>query len=388
LETHDIIFKIEKNIWKSFKEINNIGLYTGLSGYILFYDSIFEAYKLEEFEVKLLEVISRTNELIEFAESTVALSSGMAGYGLALLRLKNKNIDLDEEYLESIDSFLLNDFELLAEAKNYDFMHQSMGIAMYFIERYKTNKNTKIIEILTRFSEKLINEINIDFREVLAQYDENRGKHYSLGLAHGVASYINFLIYLKLNFTELKVAIDKALESCVDFLISYRSYDERSKQYYFNAVSAEIDDYISSRLSWCQGDLGVSNALYNAGVFLSNNDLIDEAKYLMNHSAKLNFDDSGVQDFGICHGSAGVLIQIYLASKKYKVDYDKEINYWLQIVSEQTNNYEDYNWFNNSSNSYFPATNLLVGSVGLGMVLLTVENKITTKWLEVFNLHL
>ncbi|MCL9804962.1 hypothetical protein NAT51_05500 [Flavobacterium amniphilum] len=386
METQDIIFKIEKSIWQSFNEIDNIGLYTGLTGYILFYDSLFEAYKLEEYENKLLTAISKTNELIEYTESTMSLSSGMAGYGLTLLRLHYNDLGLEEEYLENIDNFLVKDFEQLISEKKYEFMHQSMGIAMYFIERYKKNQDIKIIEILTNFSERLITEINNDFKEVLAQYDKNRGKHYSLGLAHGVASYMNFLIYIKSNLPNLKLEINKALQLCTDFLISQRKYDNESKQYYANVISAETDNHLPSRLSWCQGDLGISNALYNAGIYLNNKALTDEAEYLMNQSAKLNFTESGVKDFGLCHGSSGVIIQLYLASLKYKINYDKEIEYWFEIMRKQTNNYEEYNWYNNVTESYFPVSNLLVGKVGLGLVILTVNNKITTKWLEVFNL--
>ncbi len=386
MEPQNIIFKIEKSIWQSFNEIDNIGLYTGLTGYILFYDSLFEAYKLEEYENKLLAAISKTNELIEHTESTMSLSSGMAGYGLTLLRLHYNDLGLEEEYLENIDNFLVNNFEQLISQKKYEFMHQSMGIAMYFIERYKKNRDIKIIGILTNFAENLITEINNDFKEVLAQYDKNRGKHYSLGLAHGAASYMNFLIYIKSNFLDLKLEINQALQQCTDFLISQRKYDNVSKQYYANVISAETDNHLPSRLSWCQGDLGISNALYNAGIYLNNKTLTDEAEYLMNQSAKLSFAESGVKDFGLCHGSSGVIIQLYLASLKYKINYDKEIEYWFEIMRKQTNNYEEYNWYNNVTESYFPVSNLLVGKAGLGLVILTVNNKITTKWLEVFNL--
>ncbi|MNQ92135.1 Lanthionine synthetase C-like protein [compost metagenome] len=107
----------------------------------------------------------------------------------------------------------------------------------------------------------------------------------------------------------------------------------------------------------------------------------------MDHSATISFEDSCVNDFGICHGSAGILIQFYLASKKYNIDYSQEIDRWLEVVKKQTNNFEEYPWYDNSKKMYSPEINLLVGAVGLGLTLLTVENKIDTKWLEILNLH-
>jgi len=387
LKLQDKILKIEKNIWDSFSTENRIGLYLGLSGVILFYDCLNKAYPTEEFENKLMAVIEKTNELIEEKQNSISISSGMAGYGLALLRLKNNSIDVSEDYFESIDAFLLEDFELLCESNGFDFMHETMGIAMYYIERYKSNKNSTVAKVLSVFSENFIRKINIDFRSVLVKSDESRGDYYSLGLAHGVAGYLNFLIYLKTHFTLLNTDISGALRVCVDFLHSYKQFENQTKQYYANVFSLKTKKFIPSRLSWCQGDLGVSNAFYNTGVFLDDSILISEAITLMDQCATISFEDSGVNDFGICHGSAGILIQFYLASKKYKIDYSKEIDRWLETLKKQTNDFEQYLWYSNSRNQYIPETNLLVGTVGLGLTLLTIENKIDDKWLEILNLH-
>lgn len=387
MEFKDTILTIEKNIWNSFNNENSSGLYHGISGIILFYDSLYQAYPLEEFEDKLLTIIEKADELIQENDNLLSICSGIAGYGITLLRLKNTTIEISEAYYETIDSFLIEEFELLYHSNNFDFMHGAMGIAMYFIERYKTNKNSSVTKVLNVFAENLICKIDMDFKNVLVESDESRGDYYSFGLAHGVAGYLNFLLYLKKHFKELQRDISKTLRICVDFLISYKKYDPYTKQYYANAISLETNKYLPSRLSWCQGDLGVSNALYNTGVFLDDKLLVDEAIKLMNQSAVISFEDSAVDDFGICHGSSGILLQIYFASKKYKLDYAKEIDRWLESLKIQTNNFEEYLWYENSSCSYISQNNLLIGSAGLGMILLTLENKINTNWLEVLNLH-
>ena len=387
MKTQDNLLKIEKSIWKIFNSENRIGLLDGLSGFILFYDSMNLAFPDQGFEEKLIAIIEKTNELIEENQNSVNLSSGIAGYGWALLRLNNKNVDIDQEYFESIDSILLEDFELHCNANEYDYMHEAMGIAMYFIERYRKHKNDNLIAILNKFSTSFIEKINLDFKNVLIKRDEDRGDYYSLGLAHGAASYLNFLIYLKTHFSELSLDISKSLQVCVDFLHHYKKYDNQSKQFYTNFIPLGDNRAIPSRMSWCQGDLGVSNALYNTGIYLKDKTIIDEAIDLMNNSSKIDFENSGVNDFGFCHGSAGILVQFYLASKKYQIDYDFQINSWLETLKKQTNDFEDFLWYDNSTNQYRSESNLLVGAIGLGLVLLTIENKIDRKWLEIFNLH-
>lgn len=381
------ILNIERDIWENFEKKDNIGLYLGLSGFVLFYDHLYELYPCNEFGDKLLIVIEKANTLIQEQQNSASLCSGLAGYGLILLRLKNQNINIDEEYFESIDSFLIEEFEALCKSNDFDFMHESMGIAMYFIERYKSNNNTQVSENLKYFGENLINKINTDFQSVLVKSDNARGEYYSFGLAHGVASYLNFLIYLKKHFALLTSDISGALRVCAAFLNSYKKYDNQSKQYYANVISIKTNNVIPSRLSWCQGDLGVSNALYNTGTYLNDEVLINEAIALMNHSASINFEDSGINDFGFCHGSAGILIQFYLAARKYNIDYSKQITHWYSVLKEQTEDFGKFFWFENSTSKYIPESNLLVGSAGLGLVLLTVENGTDPTWLELFNLH-
>lgn len=383
----DKILKIEKKIWSSFDQNKNIGLFTGLSGIILFYDYLNQAYPEQAFEEKLMTIIENSNQLIEQEVNSGSLCSGFAGYGITLLRLKNKSIEIDEDYFDSIDSIILDEFQHCCETNKFDFLHEAMGMAMYFIERYKQNQNQYAFEILNDFSRKLISKVDTDFQSILMKSGESRGNYYSFGIAHGVASYLNFLIYLKNSIEDLNVDISISLQICIDFLMSFKKYDMESKQFFPNSFLLETNQNIASRLSWCQGDLGISNALFNTGVFLNDEELMKEAVFLMNKSSKLKFNESGVNDISICHGSAGIIIQYYLASKKYNIDYTSNIEYWFQILEKQTDNFEKFLCYDNLNKKYKPEINLLLGAAGLGLTLLTLENKIDAEWLETLNLH-
>ena len=391
MKTNKRIFKIENTLWEYYKNDNstNVGLYIGLSGFILFYDSLYEVYKNDEFEEKLLEIIEKTNEIIEEQQNGIfsTLCSGIAGYGLVLSRIKNKNIDISEEYFESIDSLLLDDFIEFYESNRYDFMHEAMGVAMYFIERYKKSGNKGIEDVLLDFSKSLITKIHDNFQDILIKTNEGRGKHYSLGIAHGIAGYVNFLIYLKKHFSPLNIEISESLKICLALLHQNKKYDSRTKQYYQNVVIIDDEKGIPSRLSWCQGDLGISNAIFNAGVYLQEDSMIQESIDLMNNCARIKYEESGVVDFGFCHGTAGVLIQLFLSSKKNNIDYSAEIDRWFLVLKEQTQDFEKFPWYSNKDNKYIEEMNLLVGAAGLGLTLLTIDKKIDSNWLEIFNLH-
>lgn len=384
----DLVFKIENKIWKSFKDENRIGLLTGLSGTGLFYNYLYKVYRREEYSDKLLSIVDKINTSLESEFNIASICSGIAGYGLLLLELDCDLIDLDEAYLLDIDAILLEELNLHSEINNYDFMHGAMGIAMYFVERNKKAFSHKIFSVLNTFFTDLVMKIESDFESVLeseAALDTEDRFSYYFGIAHGVAGYINFLIYYKTNVIESKVDIDKAVDTCIAFLHKFKSYSEHSKQFYPNLLLIKSNTILDSRLSWCQGDLGIVNAFYNASLLLNRNDLRAEADSLINNSKEIYLEDSLVRDFGICHGSTGILIQYFMAEKKYGYDLSVQKNKWLDIIENQTDGFESFHSFND--NQFNVESNLLEGMSGLGIVLLALQEKIDLKWLRYLNLH-
>jgi lantibiotic modifying enzyme len=382
----DIILKIEENIWKSISSERRIGLLTGLSGIALFYNYLYEVYGNDDFKNKLLIIVEKINTLLEEEASISSLCSGMAGYGLVLLQLKNTEIEIDEEYFESIDNILIEDFEEMCRKNNYDFLHGAMGIAMYFIERYNSKKSEVIATLLNIFSKDLIDKINENFEAVLVSETAlENGPCYYFGIAHGVAGYINFLTFLNDNFKDLKEDITKPLKIIISFLASYKKYDNNSKQFYPNLFLLNTNTIVSSRLAWCQGDLGVANSLYNAGIFLSDDLLIREAIELMDNTRKMSFAESFVNDCGICHGSVGILVQYYLADNKFNLNFSDEIDKWMLEVKNQTYDFNEFLAFKNGT--YRSEIDLLEGATGLGLAMLTMDNKINFNWLKIINLH-
>ncbi|CAI2768650.1 lanthionine synthetase LanC family protein [Flavobacterium collinsii] len=379
------ILKIEKAIWESAMTDNRIGLMNGLSGVAMFYDNIYKAYGKEEYRNKLLSIVDRINSLLSENETSSNLCTGIAGYGLMLLRLQDKSIEIDEEYFEGIDLILQEDLYGSSEQNDYDYLHGSMGIAMYFIERHRTSKNDLIVEILDKFSKELIYKINYSFENVLVEPVFGDKQCYYFGLAHGVSGYLNFLVYLKKYFPEMDQDIRESLDIAITFLRNHKNRNINDVQYYPNLLILGINEFVKPIVAWCQGDLGISNALYTSGAYLNNDSLIKEAFQLVNNISTISLEDSGIGDFGMCHGCIGIIVQYHLASINLNHDYSEEINKWYKILERKTLNFENLKYSNNDV--VLTEINLLDGLAGLGLGLLTVDKKIDTNWLQLFNLH-
>lgn len=382
---NDILFKIERNIWESIANESRIGIMDGLSGIALFYNSLYEVFGNEDYKDKLLFIIDKANKIITEEDISFNLCSGLAGYGLMLLRVQNNFIEVDEDYFASIDLLLQEELNKQTSLNKYDYLHGSMGIAKYFIERYKTTDNHLVIEVLDKFSRELIEKINTNFEDVLIEPVFFDKTCYYFGLAHGAAGYLNFLIYLKRNFTGMKHDIKEPLNVISRFLNNYKGKNIDSNQFYPNLFILETKTRINPILGWCQGDLGISIALLNLGLYLNEPNVNNEALELINNIEQITIDDSGVMDFAMCHGSLGIILQFHLISIISEMDSANSINKWYDVLEQQTKKFTEFFTFHNGK--YQKETNLLDGIAGLGMGILTLKKKISYQWLDIFNLY-
>lgn len=381
----EIFNNIEKNIWNAFENQSDIGLLTGLSGMALFYDYAFLVYDTIEYHDKLISIIEKINNLIETQTTTCSFCSGFAGYGWLLSTISKDVVAIDEDYFKDLDELLFEGLKKQELDNKYDFLHGANGVMMYFLERYKTRKDDFMKNLIFNFSKNLLQKIENDIEKVL---EETRGfdsdKCYYFGIAHGVSGLMNFLIHLHNSILNKEINILPSLKKCLNFLEKNKKFDAFSKQYYPNTCNLDFTDIDSSRLSWCQGDLGVSNALFNVGTFMKDNELIKESLFLLESTKKIKLADSFVRDFGFCHGSIGIMIQYQMMSERLKIDNKESIDYWKSVLEFQTN---DYNTFLSYQNlKYNNDATLIFGTVGLGLSILSLDKKIDSQWLECFNL--
>ncbi|MEW7290578.1 lanthionine synthetase LanC family protein [Aquimarina sp. 2304DJ70-9] len=380
------ILKIENRVWNSVKNENSIGLLKGLSGIALFYSKLFEVYEDEKYVTRLLEVVERIDELVSKNTPSYTFYSGLAGYGWMLLNLKKNIVAVSETYFETLDSILEEALLSFSNKNNYDFLHGATGVAMYFIERLKAEKNNaNVLTILTHFSKDFLDKLIHDLDKVIVSI-ENEGKKKVIyfGLAHGISSFINFLFYLSKYIQSLEPEIKQALIKLINFLKSKKSFNTISQQYYPNYIDNHGTVSVS-RLGWCQGDLGIGLSLYNAGILLNDNTIKKEAIELITSTEKVSLKASAVYDCVLCHGSAGLVVQYYLAQKKGALDTKEIQKRWYRELEKQTGNFTTFKTY--VYPDFIENSNILTGVTGIVLMLLTLDGKIESDWLRSLNLH-
>lgn len=381
-----IILKIEEEIWKSVATEKRIGVLDGLSGIALFYNYLLEIESNEDYQNKLFSIIDKIGDLISEESYSSSLCSGIAGYGWVLSKMKNKNLEIEEEYFEALDAILAESLLEEASKNYYDFLHGGFGIALYFIERYKSKKNKSTEAVLTGFSNTLIEKINTNPEVLFSSDSENPDqKYFYFGLAHGISGTLNFLVYLSTILENANPAIQEAITKTVGFMNTYKVYDNESKQFYPGQVLTADSTITKARLGWCQGDLGIANAILNSGSFLNDTNLKEDGNALIHATTNITVKESLVNDFALCHGSAGILLQYYVASKKTSSPYPATTAIWYENLKKQTNDFTEFKSF--FIDRYVAETNILNGAAGLGLALLTIENKIPSDWVECLNLY-
>jgi hypothetical protein len=132
--------------------------------------------------------------------------------------------------------------------------------------------------------------------ETRAEYP--RG-YYNAGLAHGIPGVIGLLG----RVCDAGVARDKA-RSLLDGAVRWLLDQDGPESFpYWVAPGAAGD---TARLAWCYGDPGVAAALLGAARHVDEPAWESAALAIARRAAELPYEESGVKDAGLCHGSAGL----------------------------------------------------------------------------------
>lgn len=321
------------------------------------------------------EIVKEINNVSNLKDCTFC--SGLAGFGWYLTYLiENEVIDYKdvEDIVLEIDTLMYKSTIDFFKNNNHDFLHGGLGCAYYLINRAKYNPNVKndlndiinnLLDIshLTEKGYRYWNE---------SSFIKDKTNMVNLGLAHGQASKIVFFskIFESKLFDE--VFIKEILLSAVDYLLSYKR-DNSCMALFPNYAEDNPDKFY--RLSWCYSDLGISIALWQAGLALQDKGIKQEAVEICLHTTKRKTPkETGVVDAGICHGTAGIAHiynRMYRSTKK--IEFKEATNYWINETlkmskfSDGLAGYKTYRTpeFGGWQNRY----GLLDGIAGIGLVL-------------------
>lgn len=396
-----------KNVDDKLKEISsviidnefynkNIGVLGGIAGmpmflfhYSQYTSDPFYSKKGRKYIENIIDIINSESVLPTFC-------NGMVGAVWALDFLKkNEFIDFDiEKNIKSLDEYFYETMILEINQGNYDFLHGALGYAFYFLERYNNTKNEKLrkiyLEYILTFVEKLemvsSSKGELVYWECINPLDIENGKQVNFGLAHGLPSILSFLTYV------LESKINSLLVSQLScrlllFIIKYQNIENVSmfpsyiKSEDINDRNINVNNF--SRLAWCYGDLGVVNSLYRANMIFKQKN-IDKMCFdtFIKSSLRKLYDESMVNDAGVCHGSFGISL---LFKRFYELSKIKEVkdayNFWLEDGLAKSNFQDGLAGFKAFQGGYYKReTNILDGITGIGLTLITLVSKKNTLW--------
>jgi len=333
---------------------------------------------------------------------SASLYSGLTGVGWAMAHLllekgtgpfcakhpwgRSGKMDLSPfpaDDLVEIDEVLLDHLDQSPWRGEYDLIEGLVGFGVYALERLPRPGATACLErVVDRLAETVEPQGNgVTWwtdpawvaPETRAEYP--RG-YYNAGLAHGIPGVIGLLG----RVCAAGVARDKA-RSLLDGAVRWLLDQDGPESFpYWVAPGAAGD---TARLAWCYGDPGVAAALLGAARHVEEPAWESAALAIARRAAERPYEESGVKDAGLCHGSAGLA---HLFNRMFQAPGEPRLAEAARSWFEQTlamrrpgrgiGGYEA--WEPGGARS--ADRGLLTGATGIALVLLAASTDIEPLW--------
>lgn len=366
----------------------NISFASGHTGVAMFYGYYFLLTKDSQHQQKCAMLVDRLIDHISTEEHfKLTLCDGLAGVCFCINHLiKLKVIEGDDDIFEEADEFILRTAIGKLAGANYDLLHGGIGMALYLFHRSNGNYDslTPLVEALNRSS--LKNDDGLFWIDSVTQLGkEGNIPKVNFGLAHGITSIAGFLGHLVKKNAGGNLAQD-VLRNTVSFLTRNSNYKEWNYVFpstvpAFKGKSVEeLRQKNRSRLAWCYGDLGISLPLMRAAEALKDNELNDLALWAAHNSLKkTRFEETAVNDGGLCHGYASVshiYNRLYLKTKDQQ--FEEGSRRWLNGLLRYIDFHggiENFKSYNGESQAYELSHGFLTGGTGAGLTLISIMDK-------------
>lgn len=356
---------------------DNVSLLSGQMGYALL-EAYAQPYYDQHDDSRIWARIEKSLTAIQRGDMSHSFAGGMAGVAWGFLHLTNNGLlqsdDLDaQDIVADLDEVL---FDLSMESLqkgDYDYLHDGLGVGLYFLERQSSPTIIRYIERMVaalaatavRYSTGDITWLFDDF----GRRQPHQGRVYNPGLSHGTASIVSLLsLFYERGYARQQCA--ELIQGNLQWMWNNRNQAGTSV---FPTLVTEPRSDQASRLGWCYGDLGIANAFWLCGQKLQNPLWQSIAYETMLKAARRRLpEESSIRDASLCHGTAGVA---YLFRKFDQYAFHpllaETADYWLQ----QTDRYvrpetaeHVFTYFNGEQQS--PNLCLLDGESSIGLVLL------------------
>ncbi|MFK7048524.1 Lanthionine synthetase C-like protein [Flavobacterium columnare] len=380
------IKSIEKSLYLNKENISLVGLNDGIIGYSLFYYYHYLLTNEEESYNKMVLFLENALEKLNEKYESYKVKIEIIEIGKYLLFLIEKGLiekSHIENHLEVLDEVIL---DYLYEKINERDLDSAVGLlfaASYFLER-NTEKTPKIIEEIVNLIEQTKFE---DTYGIYWQFKLRNAKSpkVELGLGHGVAGVITFLLQLIKCGFEKNRAESLAIKA-LDFLIS-KKREKGINLFTINAFENETLDY--NNLSY--GDIGIGYTLFKAGEILLNKKYKELGLEILKNAAKYKDDNQTfIKDANIIYGSSGLFSVFNFLYTKTGIEiFNESKKYWLNKTLEFGEKDKEMKWA--GYQTYFNSTydfaqlGFSQGISGIGTALISNQIENDTDFLTFFN---
>lgn len=361
---------------------NEYGLMGGKCGSIIFFFEMYSYSKEKLYLEHAIQLLESVYSSFNYIEVSPHFSYGLTGFGSTLNYINKNFIDIDTDLVFSdLDEFLYLEGKKSILSSNFDFLHGSIGLGIFFLEKPNNKYYNKLLELLIDrlYKEAIITQdgsVKWVFKDLNGTYS------YNLGLSHGIPSVLVFLT----KCYNLNLNSDKCLrliKGSVDFILGTKNDHNVVGSYFPYAIPLNGVNSTKSRLGWCYGDLGVCIALWSVSSiplfsFLKNF-VIEILKF---NTSRITEISTNIEDASFCHGSSGVAYiyhDFYLKTRNEEfLDFAQT---WLFKSIKYKKSFEtgtQYFYLENEIGRIDPG--LLEGLSGIGLSYLSYLKKEKGSW--------
>jgi len=372
-------------VYPTLRDENNFpSLMSGYTCQALYFSTLQHSQSDFNYLPTIKNLISNVLENINKPNTSYTYADGIAGFGWFLNYIQE---DLPEDvnhYLLKLDNSLFELSVNLTKNRNYDFLHGSLGLLYYYIERNNYDYVNHITELIINLRIEKNNETYWEYFDVDAHKISQNCV--SFGLAHGMPSILFILakIYEKKLF-HTPEKLKSIIESGINFLLSHRNNSMGSVFPCQFIINKNKGDY--SPLGWCYGDLSLAYTLFQIGEIMKDSNLmntsIDIALTTLN---RIDLPVNGIYDSCLCHGTSGlahIYNRFYQSTKRN--EFKEQALFWytktLDIATyiDGITGYKTRFMINNKS-VYHNDLSLLNGVIGVSLAFLAGVSPFEPKW--------
>ncbi len=372
---------IINHVENSLTTVNNLSLFSGVSGYLVYLLKATEFPELTVNETIIEEQLDKLQYNLNYFQREFSLSSGIIGLGWFL---EYANQSQEEDYLAElcvdIDHIIHQHLLTNYWTREIEMVMGLAGVSVYAARRQLKSDQSRIYNELVRHFEQVATYFENGTlawnQPPYSVYRLNKEQlhedEYNLGLAHGVPGIIASLLPA-LEIPEIsKRASTLVVKSC-DWLLR-QQYDSVDSVCYYPSYSNGKD---ISRLGWCYGDLTIALTLVRTGKALNKKNYIEIARNISLRAASRDVTTTLIADAGICHGSVGLALLFKLLYAHFREnDLLQASNFWRDhtLTLFKVNGLAGLYKYNGVTKQHEECDGFLEGYAGIGLTLLSLEN--------------